>query len=159
MDNALHEQATARLEAALAASSVRDPRAAFRAALRALKEDRPESFQDALRYYETVLVPRIAEQDEDPVAAWLAYGRRIAELSGSGRTWRVDPSGRARETHEAPSSPDDGAPAGAAAPASDLLLFVPDRPTAPVVPLSGPAEPTAAQQASLDLLVFGRLGR
>ncbi len=145
MDQELHDRAAARLETALGDASAFDPRGPYRTALRALKESRPEAFREALRYYEEVLLPQVAAE-RDPLEAWLSYGRRIAELSGGGRYVAVDPSGRALDGSDE-RDPDS------------LLLYLPDQATAATILLAGPAELSDAQQATVDLLVLGRLGR
>lgn len=165
MDEAMQERATARLDAALAERPATDPRGGYRAALRALKDGHPEAFQAALQYYENVLVPRVAGEEADPLREWLAYGRRIAQLSGAGAFWAIAADGRAERVDAEPA--DGGAEAaagpssaeGAGASPDRLLLFVPERGEARAFVLSGPARPSDPQQASIDLLVLGRLGR
>ncbi len=133
--------ADARLQASLGAAGLADPRDLYRTRLRALRSRDTAAFDRALAYYENELVPRVAA-DADPVAEWLAYGKMLAELSGPGRVIAVDGSGRARpETGDA---------------TDDLLLFMPDDGSDPAMVLSAPAEPTPAQNATIQLLVERR---
>lgn len=89
-------------------------------------------------------MPGIAAGGVDPVEAWEAFGRRLAFISGEGREVAVDPTGRAEPaTHPAP---DDR-----------LLLFLPADPREPVLPLRVPRALSSPQEATLALLVEGRL--
>lgn len=145
MDEALRARADARLEQALAAGPYQDPRALYRDHLRTLKGQDPAAFQRALRYFDEVLVPRVAGQEGDPLAEWLVYGRFLAELSGPGRIVAVDQTGRARTgEHTA-----DGR--------NVLILHLPDDTHAPAFVLAFPRQPSPAQQATFDLLVTGKV--
>ena len=133
------------MDSALADSAFADPRPAFRDRLRLFREEQPQAFAAALEYYETVLVPSVAADDSDPLSAWVQYGRRLGELSGPGRTLAIDGSGRAHP-HTGEPRPDD------------LLLHVPNDTATQVLPLAVPRSLTAAQQATLDLLVHRARG-
>lgn len=133
--------ADARLEAAIAAAGLADPRVPCRARLRQLRSSDAGAFDRALAYYENELVPRVAE-DGDPVAEWLAYGKMLAELSGSGHVVAVDGSGRARPASDVPGA--------------DLLLFMPENTSDPAMVLQSPADVTPAQRATIQLLVERR---
>jgi hypothetical protein len=137
-------RADANLEAAMQARALADPRPWLRARLRLLRERDPEAFERALVHYQEELLPGVAGGD-DPVAAWIAYGRAVGEWTGTGRTVAVDPSGRA---------------AAWSAPHRDdlLVLHLPDAGDAPALAIMSPARPTPAQRAALDLLVLGREG-
>jgi len=135
--------ADARLEEAIAAAAAADPRPACRERLKALRQGDAAAFARALEYFDTTLVGRVAGGAE-PLAQWVAYGRFLGELDCRGRTLVVDGSGRARPYEDA------GPPPGS------LVLFLPDEPQRPALPLLEPAAPTAAQKATLDLLVRGR---
>lgn len=142
----VRDEADRRLGAALEARSVRDPRAWCRAHLRTLKDDDPERYREAVEYYESELLPGIAEGRLDPVDAWLEYAGRLAALRAPGRMVAVDRTG-------------GSGGAEGADPSEALLLHLPDRPTAAVgaaMPVSAPAEMSAAQQATYDLLVEGK---
>jgi hypothetical protein len=146
MDQVLQERAGVRLDEALASASSLDPRESLRTALRTLKESQPEAFGAALRYYEEVLVPRVAEPTSDPLAEWRRYGLEIARQVGAGRLVGVDASGRASDAAETES-----------APPATLLLFLPQDARAPALLLSGPAALSPPQQAATTLLVHRKL--
>ncbi len=141
----MQARADARLAEALATAGRADPRDGYRDALRRLRERRPEAFREALRHYEQSLVPAVASGGTEPLAAWIEYGRLIAELSGSGRWVCVDPTGRARD--------------GADPAAGDLLLYLLDGATPAALNVTAPAEPSEAQRATVELLVLGSVGR
>jgi hypothetical protein len=134
-------RADARLETRLEEAGLADPRDLYRARLRQLRARDASAFDRALAYYENELVPRVAE-DGDPVAEWLAYGKMLAALGGSGRVVRVDESGRAE-----PADDDD---------ATGLLLFMPENTSEPAMVLSAPAHPSPAQSATVQLLAERR---
>ncbi|HET9986454.1 MAG TPA: hypothetical protein VFQ38_22945 [Longimicrobiales bacterium] len=138
MDESLRSRADARLDQALATQPLADPRDLFRDRLRRLRAEDPPAFSRALDYFERTLVPRVAA-DAEPLAEWIEYGRFLAELSGRGRLVGVDASGRGR-----PFTPP---------PAAELVLFLPDDPAVPVLPVARPRELSDAQQAAWDLLV------
>jgi hypothetical protein len=135
------KRADERLDQALAAAGLEDPRPAYRDRLKALRAEDPPAFARALEYFEATLVPSVAGGAE-PLAEWVAYGRLLAEQGGPGRLVSVDAGGRA--------SPYQPPPAG------DLLLFLPDDGRRFVVPLLVPRTPSQPQQATVDLLVRGR---
>lgn len=142
MDPGEQGQADARLEDALARRGLRDPRPRLRSRLRELR-DTPV-FADLVRRYEEELVPGVAAGELDPVEAWMDFARRFPEAAGGGREVAVDPTGRA-------------APASSPLPDDRLILFLPEADRQRVLPLRVPAELSAAQSATLDLLVEGRL--
>ncbi|MBX6362604.1 MAG: hypothetical protein IRZ00_01940 [Gemmatimonadetes bacterium] len=145
MADSLRARADARLDQALAARRLTDPRDLFRDRLRRLRADDPAAFGRAIDYFEHTLLPRVAA-DAEPITEWIEYGRFLAELTGPGRVLAVDPSGRAR-AYEPP-------------PGADLLvLFFPDVQTDPVLPLARPRELSAAQQATWELLLPGHRER
>lgn len=135
-------RADARLEAALQDGDRADPRPLYRPALKYLRDRNPDAFKDALRYFEAELIPDVAGE-ADPLAAWLAYGRRLARALGPGRTMELDSTGRARAVED----PDA---------ARGLVLHLPDEADAPALALRYPREPSRAQRAAFELLVEGR---
>jgi hypothetical protein len=143
MDRETRSRADARLEAALRDQGLADPRAAYRACLRALREANHDAFERALRHYDEVVVPLLADGDEDPVQVWIDYGRFLGELLAPGRTVAVDGSGRAQ-------------PYAAPGPPLMLILHLPEDRGAPAIALCSPDQPTPPQQAAYDLLVLGR---
>lgn len=144
----LQVRANACLEDALATSPIQDPRSSYRDRLRTLKAQDSAAFERALRYFQDVLVPRVADQTRDPLAEWLEYGRLLAELSGPGRIVGIDAGGRARP-HELVSD-------GSVSDGSALVLHLPDDARAGAFVLALPRRPTRAQQATVDLLVSGK---
>jgi hypothetical protein len=138
------DRADARLESALEASDApADPRPLFRPVLRHLRERDPEAFARAVAYLEETLIPTVAAGG-DALAAWLDYGLAIASALGPGRTVEVDGSGKARDVTNAHAC-------------RGLLLYLPGATDAPVVALRHPRDPSPAQQATLELLVAGRV--
>lgn len=142
MDPELQEKADALFEEALEAAGARDPREYYRERLRELKGSSPDGYDQAVAYYQDTLVPSIASGEAEPLAAWRAYGLRLAELSAEGRTLEIDGSGRAQ-----PYSEETGA--------DRLVLHVPDSGTRALL-VALPPEPTAAQKATYRLLVSGK---
>lgn len=140
----LKAQADERLDQALQTAGLADPREAGRAQLRRLKETAPAAFAEAVEYYESTLLPRIAEQGHDPITEWIDYGLLLLRLQGlGGRVFQIDRTGRAR-TCEPPHGPDDP------------ILHLPDDPREAATLVMAPLELSAAQRASIDLLVEGR---
>jgi len=139
----MRERADARTEAALAAAAIRDPREFYRERLRTLRERDPAAFARAVAYFEETLIPRAADPGEDAVAAWLDYGRYLAELVAPGRTVEIDRAGRAT-------------PAGARVSADRLVLHLPHDAREAALLVSLPRDLSAPQRASYDLLVAGR---
>jgi hypothetical protein len=137
-------RADTRLDEALERAGLQDPRADYRERLRLLRDRDQDAFSEARRYYEEILVPRVAAPDSDPVLEWFEYGRKLVELEGDGRAaniFMVDPSGRS-------------APFNDPLPMDHLVLYLPEDTRPPVLPLNVPLELSPAQQASYDLLVL-----
>ena len=132
------------LTAAAARLRLADPRPAFRERLRFLKDERPDAFATALRHYEEKVLPELASEG-DAIAAWVRYGEAIAAFTAAGRLITVDAQGRAMKF-------------ATPVPEAALILHVPDDTAAPVLVAASPSEPSAAQQATLDLLVNRKLG-
>ena len=147
MSDDLRARADARLEAALAAAPWRDPRPYLRRLLKHLKERDLAAFERALAYFDSTLVPAVAGE-ADPLAEWLEYGRVLCSLAGAGRIVAIDGSGRAAEAEA--EAEGDALPGG-------LLLYLPDDPEAPAAVLRCPRDATPAQEASVELLVLGRV--
>lgn len=136
-------QADARLEEALALVGARDPREFYRERLRDLKQANPEGYATAVSYYRDTLIPEVASGDAEPLAAWTEYGRRIAEAVAPGRTVAVDTSGLAHP-YESP------------APGDRLVLHLPEGKGGRAILVGLPAELSAAQRATYDVLVSGK---
>ena len=138
------ELADARLAEAFAGRGYADAREPYRMRLRELRQAQPGLFESATRHYEDVVVPALAGNAPDPVAAWADYGRFLGELQGPGRVVAIDATGLA-------------ATGANAEPDGDMLLFLPDDRNSSVLPLLVPATPSRAQQATYDLLVLRKL--
>ena len=132
-----------RLEAMLEESGARDPRICCRDRLRELKGIDPNAFREAVDYYRGELIPTIASGAE-PLTAWIEYGRRIAQLTFEGRTLAIDRTGLARG-YSAPVDP------------AALVLHLPEGGRQRALLVALPREPSAAQKATCDLLVDGKL--
>jgi hypothetical protein len=92
-----------------------------------------------VRYYEDVLVPGLLE-DEEPLHAWIEYGRKLGELSSPGRTTAIDAGGRA-SPYRMPAGPDQ------------LVLHLPDDANTAALALCVPEELSPAQAANYALLI------
>lgn len=143
MSDDLRARADARLQAALAEAPWRDPRPYLRPILKHLRERDPAAFDRALAHFDATLVPAVAGEG-DPLGEWLEYGRVLGSLAGAGRVVAIDSTGRAAEAEGEP-------------PPDALLLHLPDAPEAPAVVLRCPRDATQAQEASIELLVLGRV--
>ena len=140
MDDTAKARAEGRTREAIESGPYEDFREAYRERLRWLKEARGNAFTSALAHYET-LVQSIADGG-DPVREWLQYGRHLGELSGTGKVYAIDASGRAL------------GPTGAA---DEMLLHLPDDVSVPALPLAVPRSISEHQKATLDLLVRRKL--
>lgn len=142
-DPELQERADQRLEAALRAGGARDPRDFYRVQLKELRAENRSGYDEAVRYYKEVLIPRVADETQDVLAAWTDYGRHLAQLRAPGRTVSVDATGRA-VAYEAPTTPDS------------LVLHLPDENRRAALVVGLPSELSPAQRATYDWLVSGR---
>jgi len=140
----LRARADARLDEALERDAVLDPRDGYRERLKLLRTRDQDAFEEARRYYEEVLVPRVAAPDSDPILEWFEYGRRLAELEGDGRVVAIDETGKASDY-----SPPF--PRGA------LILFLPQDPKVSAFALNTPRHLSPAQAANYALLVERRV--
>jgi|GEM_PF-2158500 len=140
-DRELVERRTAE---AFADGALADPRAAYRAYLRTLRERDAEAFERAVALYDD-LVQHIAG-GADAREQWLEYGTALAALV-EGRLVRIDRNGLAAPHQNALDADDDPPP---------LVLHLPDRTSMPALPVALPARPSPAQQATLALLIEGR---
>lgn len=143
MDEAAKNQVDVRTAQAIDQGPYEDFRDRYREQLRWLKETSPQGFSKALQYYNDVLSAHIAA-GHDPLHEWLEYGRRLAQLSGPGRLYRIDETGRAFPETEASEE-------------SALLLHLPDDTNVRAWPLAVPRELSPHQRATLDLLVNRKL--
>lgn len=144
----LKEAVERRTDEAFGRSPWQDPRGNYRAVLRGLRQQDATTFEEAVREYEARIVSRLTDESADPVAAWLGYGCRLAELVGGGRTVRVDDDGRAEALPAEPFSADIiDEPA--------LLLHLPADASAAAFVVASPRELSAAQAAAVALLAGG----
>lgn len=142
MDPQLRTRAEARLEEAARSAGIADPRPPYRERLRQLRQLSQQDFDRAIDHYEQHVLPALA--GNDPLAAWIDYGRFVAALEGDGRVVSVDEQGRAKEWTA-------GAPIG-------LVLFIPEDFGTGVLVLCQPLAPSPAQEATVKLLVERKLG-
>lgn len=137
-------KAEARLEKALEETGARDPREFFRGILRDLKARDETRYRSAVADFEERVVRAIAEEEADPIRAWLEFGLRLAERVHPGRAVVVDPTGRAEPYAPPPS-------------VEMLILHLPDEGRARAVPIGLPPVMSGPQQAALDLLCHGKV--
>ena len=129
---------------ALNASGERDPRDYYRDQLKELKESNPERYDAAIEYYRNKLIPLVASGEEEPIVAWMEYGRFLAKSLMPGQTVSIDPSG---ESH--PYEPTTAS--------GQLVLHIPESGKGGRAILVGlPSELSPAQRATYDVLVSGR---
>lgn len=147
----IRARADARLEEALAAAGMADPRPACRDRLKALKAASSTAFARAVDHFEHTLVPAVAGGAE-PLAQWLEYARVLAEASGPGRTVIVDSGGRARPYH-GPTPPKAAAPADA----SEADLFEPGSDAGSESSLGGAVPAAGAPEAPPGASLAGGL--
>lgn len=139
------EQAEERFARALRDAGARDPRDFYRERLRELRERDEAAFRRALDYYETRLIPAVADPGSDPLAEWLEYGLLLAQLTTDGRPVQVDPTGKAHPY--APPVPPD-----------HLVLHLPTSAREPALPVGIPPRLSPAQRATYELLVRQTMG-
>jgi len=133
----------ARLVAAFGRLGLLDPRESYRSVLRELRTRDADAFARATSHYQQHIVPRLASA-EDPVDAWMEYGRVIGEMTAPGRMMSVDRTGRA-SPYRPPMQ------------AGEMVIFVPDDGTRGAFAAAKPSEMSVSQSATLSLLVEGRL--
>lgn len=141
-DDTQRARAEERIQEALARTGGRDPREYYRQRMRELKERDDAAFRRARDHYETRLLPALGQEDTDPLAEWLDYGRLLAELTTPGRAVEIDETGLAH-----PYSPP--------VPPERLVLHIPTSAREPALLIGLPAELTPAQRATFALLVKG----
>jgi hypothetical protein len=142
MDAETRVRAEARLAEAAAALQLADPRPPLRERLKMLRQKHPDAFSKAVEHYEQAVLPGLTA--DDPMPAWLDYARFLGQLTANGRLLAIG---------------EDGVAAAFLPPLSPgaLVLFIPDDTAVPAFVAAQPQRPSAAQQASMDLLVRGRL--
>jgi len=136
-------KADERLAAALADVAAADLRDDFRDRLRTLKRDDAAEFRRVTDHYEKVVLPDLLGSP-DPLRVWVDFGVVLGGTTGPGKVAAIDGTGRSATW------------SGECA-AGELLLYLPDDRQADALPLLVPAEPSAAQSATLDLLVRKKL--
>jgi len=144
MENDTQAAADRRLEEVLAATGARDPRPACRDVLREIRRRNESDYADAVNDFRDSVLRGIAEGGADPVRTWIEFGVRLAERLVPGRPVVVDGEGRAR-SYAAP--PD----------VRELILHIPNERGARAIPVALPTSATAAQRATVELLVHGRV--
>lgn len=137
MDDTAKRRADEQTDEAIRSAPCEDFRESYRDRLRWLKDSQPQAFSRALSHYNDVLVPNIAAGAE-PLAEWLRYGQLLGDLSGTGKTSRIDESGRAQPWDES---------------TGGLVLHLPDDTNVPALALAVPKQPSDAQAATMRLLL------
>jgi hypothetical protein len=133
------------LEARLEATKTQDPRPDYRDLLRSLKDSDPDAFTRMRAHYAEHVESALARGDRDPLALWLDYGLALAHaVGGEGEPVVIGADGL--------SVPLDGSP-----PPGLLTLVLPGRGGLKAIAVAVPSQPSPAQQASLDLLVHGKV--
>ena len=143
MDDTAKAQIETRTAEAIENGPYEDFRQAYRDHLRWLKETSPRGFSNALKYYNDILAANIAA-GHDPLGEWLEYGRTLAQLSGPGKVYRIDETGRALPVTDVAGS-------------RGVLLHLPDDINVRAFPLAIPRTLSPHQRATLDLLVNRKL--
>ncbi len=138
------EAADRRFQEVLEETGARDPREFYRELLKELKTRDEDAFAAAVERWQSGVIQPLARGEGDPLGRWLAFGLELARTLHPGRTVTVDADGRAQPLEAQPDW-------------RWLILHLPERKRDRAVPVSIPPEPTPAQQATLDLLVQGRL--
>jgi len=134
-----------RLMARLAEGGAQDPRPLYRPLLLELRGKDEASFRAMVGHFESEVVARIAETSVDPLEAWLQYGFKLAgALGGEGEFVLIEASGQS-------------GPCTEALPSEGLILFLPTDPRARGIPVRLPDPLSPPQQATLDLLVHGKV--
>jgi hypothetical protein len=144
MEKEMQAAADRRLEEVLAATGARDPRPACREVLREIRRRNEGDYAAAVSDFRDTVLRGIAVEGADPVRTWIEFGVRLAERLAPGRPVVVDGEGRARSY----ASPPD---------ARELILHLPNDRGARAVPVALPTSSTAAQRATVELLVHGRV--
>jgi hypothetical protein len=140
----MQERADELLNEALAETGAPDPRPRLRLLLSELKRQDPSAYDEAVTRFRDLVLPSIAGGEAEPLTAWLDYGRHLAETLAPGRTLSLDEHGR-------------GSPLVGPASWKDLILHVPTDSRARAILIGEPPRPTRAQQATIELLVHGRV--
>jgi hypothetical protein len=134
-----------RFETALRESGGRDPREFYRELLKELRDTDTPAYRKAVEYFDSKLIPAVASESADPLAAWMEYGRYLAVLKAPGQTVQIDPSGRSREY-----SPP--------VPLDHLVLHLPASTRARALTIGIPPRLSPSQRAAFELLVQGKIG-
>jgi hypothetical protein len=140
----LRALADTRFLAALERSGARDPREFYRERLRSLRESDPEAYRAAVDHFERHLIPTVAREGGDPLAAWLEYGRYLASLCTPGEAVQIDPSGRSE-------------PYAPPVPLDRLVLHLPTSPREAALAVGLPPTLSPAQKLAYDLLVLRKV--
>ncbi len=144
MSDDLTARADERLQAALTETGARDPRDACRALLRELKGQDEAAYPRLVSRWRSGVIEPLGRGEGDPLSLWLEFGVELAATLHPGRPMVVDTQGTA--------TPLEGSPEW-----NTLVLHLPDDPRHRAIPVVLPPAPSAAQQATMDLLVEGRL--
>jgi hypothetical protein len=143
MERSMSDQAQERLSGRCARLGLADPREAYRRLLVDTKARDVAAFARATSHYKERVLPALAG-DADALDTWIDYGRYLGELAGEGSMQSVDATGRAT-AFRSPLA------------AGTLVLYLMDGGTRGSFVAVQPRDLSAAQQATIALLVEGRL--
>lgn len=138
--------------ARLDTEGVMDPREIFRSLLRGLRDEDPEGYRVLVGQFEADVVTPIRAGSSDPLEAWFRFGLALADRVSPGEAVSIDGQGVAHpfiETEDGATAP---VPAG-----GTLVLHLPEAPGIRAIPVQVPGSPTPSQQATMDLLVDGKV--
>lgn len=144
MSDDLTARADERLQAALTETGARDPREACRDLLRELRQQDEAGYSRLVSRWRKGVIEPLGRGEGEPLRLWLEFGVELAEALRPGRPVVVDAHGT--------STPLEGSPEW-----NTLVLHLPEDTGQRAIPVVLPPAPSPAQQATLDLLVAGRL--
>ena len=142
----MSEQAEAnrRLEEELTRTGARDPRDDYRELLRQMKSRSEAEYAEAVALWERDVIGPTARGEAEPLGRWLEFGTHLADRLHPGRTVAVDETGRAHPLDRPPTW-------------EELVLHLPEEKGARAILVVVPPEPSLAQEATIALLVEGRV--
>ena len=132
------DQADEEYRAALSRHAMRDVQPIYRQFLRRLKARDTVLYEEAVERYQSDIMES-AEGGSDLLHRWIDYGVWLAGRISPGQLIAVDREGRAEKPSARP-------------PLGPLLLHLPEASGERGIPIAVPAEPSAAQEATQQLL-------
>jgi hypothetical protein len=144
VDPDIQRKADLNFEAVLRETGARDPRELYRELLRQLRERDEAAYSLAVERWQSEVVEPIADGADDPLSLWLRFGLALAAELHPGRSVEIDETGRVRDLELPPSW-------------TRMLLHLPESARKRAVPVCLPPEMSGPQEATLVLLVEGKL--